>query len=1465
MPNVIGVASTDQSDNVAAGSNTGSAAVAAPGTGILATQPGGGYGTVSGTSASSAEVAGLAALLVASGKDNAAASNQIRGATDPVSGASFGRINVARALGAPAPAPSPTAAPSAPPSPSGTPVYTSAGTASNGDGKMTVSPASVTAGSTGNTFTFTFTADNGKDFNAGSQVTVVIPSGWTQPTTANSNNPGYISVSNTDCTAVSLAASPISGSGPWTITINMTCNAQKSFTLNYGGGGAKVTAPATAGTYTFTTQTKQNSGILTNISSGQPTVIVTATTATKLAITSVNSGSNPTAGAGFAVVVQGQNNTGTPTSVSADTAVTLSLNTGSGTLGGTLTGTILAGQSSVIITGVTYTKAESGVVLTATRASGDALTAGNSAPFTVVAGAASKLTFGVQPSNTAVNTVISPSVTVRVEDASGNLVTASAASVTLAITLGTGTSGATLGGTTTVTAPGGLATFSTLAINKPGIGYTLTASSGALTVATSSAFNITAGAASKYLVTSSSSSPVAGSAVTITAQLADVSGNPVATSGKVVTWSKSGADGAFATATSTTNASGIATVAFTTGTTAGTTYTVTATDNTALTGTSAAFTTVAGAATKLVFTTAAQTLTAGAAAGTITVQLQDAGSNPVNAAAGGVAVSLSTNSTGGSFQPSSVTIAAGSSSATFTYTDTKAGTPTITATSSPLTSATQQETVAAAALDHLVLSPATATIAAGGSQAYTAEGFDQYNNSRGNVTAGTTFTITPNGSCTGASCTATVAGPHTVTGTNATKTGTASLTVNVGAVSAGTSTVTASPASVVANGTTTSTITVTLKDTSDNPVGGKTVTLAKNVGASSAISAASGPSSASGVVTFTVTNTKAEAVTYTATDTTDSLTITQTASVTFTAGAAATLAFSAQPTTTTAGQTIGGASGVTVQILDANNNLTASADSVTLAIGTNAGGGTLSGTTTVNAVGGVATFNDLSINKAGTGYTLTAASIGLTGATSGAFNVTAGAASKLTFDIQPGNTVAGAAISPAVAVRVEDASGNLVTTSAASVTLTIGTNPGGGTLSGSTPVAASGGVATFSDLSIDKAGTGYTLTASSGALIVATSTAFNVTAGAAATLALTAPSSATAGAAFGVTVTAKDANGNVATGYTGTVHFTGTDGAATLPANYTFLTADNGARTFPLGATLRTAGNQIITATDTVTATITGMSATIAVGAGALHHLVLSPATSTIAAGGSQAYTALGQDQYNNSLGDVTAGTIFSSSAGGSCTVASCGSATVGTYTVTGTNGGATGTATLMVTPGAAAVIALSGATTDLTSGATRTLTATIQDAHGNTVTGDNTTVVTFAQTAGSGSVSGLGAATASGGVATKTATGNVAGAVTITASASTLTSNTRTFNVVPGAASKLTFGTQPANTTVGGTSLAVTVRIEDASGNATGSTDNVTLAITTGTGTSGATLGGTTTVPTVAGVASFSSSPSIKRAPATP
>ena len=107
------------------------------------------------------------------------------------------------------------------------------------------------------------------------------------------------------------------------------------------------------------------------------------TNPTQLAITAVNGGASPSANVGFSVVVQAQDANGAARRVLADTYVSLSLSAGSGSLGGTLSGTILAGSTSVTISGVTYNTAQSGVVLTATATSGDSLSAAVSSPFTV--------------------------------------------------------------------------------------------------------------------------------------------------------------------------------------------------------------------------------------------------------------------------------------------------------------------------------------------------------------------------------------------------------------------------------------------------------------------------------------------------------------------------------------------------------------------------------------------------------------------------------------------------------------------------------------------------------------------------------------------------------------------------------------------------------------------------------------------------------------------------------------------------------------------------------------------------------------------------------------------------------------------------------------------------------------------------------------------------------------------------
>ncbi len=206
-------------------------------------------------------------------------------------------------------------------------------------------------------------------------------------------------------------------------------------------------------------------------------------------------------------------------------------------------------------------------------------------------------TISASPTSIVANGVATSTITVQAKDAQGNNLTTSGSTVTLTSSstgalavspgpAGTGTYTATVPATTTA----GVVTVSgTIDLGGGPVAIT----SGNATV------TFTAGAATQYLVTSSSATPTAGSAVTITAHLADANGNFVSLAGRTVNWSSNGTGGSFVTPSSVTDASGTAVVTFTTSTSTGVVHTVTGTDNTAITGTSASITTAAGTFVKL--------------------------------------------------------------------------------------------------------------------------------------------------------------------------------------------------------------------------------------------------------------------------------------------------------------------------------------------------------------------------------------------------------------------------------------------------------------------------------------------------------------------------------------------------------------------------------------------------------------------------------------------------------------------------------------------------------------------------------------------------------------------------------------------------------------------------------------------------------------------------------------------------
>jgi hypothetical protein len=156
--------------------------------------------------------------------------------------------------------------------------------------------------------------------------------------------------------------------------------------------------------------------------------------------------------------------------------------------------------------------------------------------------------------------------------------------------------------------------------------------------------------------------------------------------------------------------------------------------------------------------------------------------------------------------------------------------------------------------------------------------------------------------------------------------------------------------------------------------------------------------------------------------------------------AVARISFGVEPSDATAGAAI--APRVRVALWDAAGSIVLSADDeVTVSLADNPAGGSLLGTWTVSAQRGVADFEDLSIETAGTGFTLEAR-LGSLSATSAAFTIEAAAPAQLAFASQPAGAAAGTPIAPPVQVEIQDEFGNVVTAATDDVTIGLEANPG---------------------------------------------------------------------------------------------------------------------------------------------------------------------------------------------------------------------------------------------------------------------------------------------------------------------------------------------------------------------------------------------------------------------------------------
>ena len=170
--------------------------------------------------------------------------------------------------------------------------------------------------------------------------------------------------------------------------------------------------------------------------------------------------------------------------------------------------------------------------------------------------------------------------------------------------------------------------------------------------------------------------------------------------------------------------------------------------------------------------------------------------------------------------------------------------------------------------------------------------------------------------------------------------------------------------------------------------------------------------------------------------------------------------------------------------------------SVTVALGNNPGGDALAGAANVGFSNGLATLTGLTLKKVGSGYTLVASSQGLSPVTS-MFDVTPGVVAHLVvISPVPKTVTVGSAFG--LTIAAEDSSGNIDTTQTGSVTVALGNNPSGGILAGTTNVQFSNGLASFTNLTLNEAGSGYTLLATSSGLAPPASSdslTFDVTSG----------------------------------------------------------------------------------------------------------------------------------------------------------------------------------------------------------------------------------------------------------------------------------------------------------------------------------------------------------------------------------
>ncbi|QSQ20953.1 hypothetical protein JY651_37900 [Pyxidicoccus parkwayensis] len=639
----------------------------------------------------------------------------------------------------------------------------------------------------------------------------------------------------------------------------------------------------------------------------------------------------------------------------------------------------------------------------------------------------------------------------------------------------------------------------------------------------------------------------------------------------------------------------------------------------------------------------------------------------------------------------------------------------------------------------------------------------------------------------------------------------------------------------------------------------------------------------SGVATFETLRIEKAGSGYTLRASSGSLTAVDSSAFAIAPAAAARLAYVTAPVAATAGSAISPA--VQVELLDTYGNRAASTATVDVALADNPGNATLGGTHSVAAVDGLATFANLTLDKAAQGYTLRATSEGVTPVTSEAFNVAHGTVAALAFTTQPATDTPAAESLGTIQVTASDAFGNVVTASTATVSVALGTNPGAATLGGTTQVTLSNGVASFTGLTVDKAGTGYTLSASVANVPPVTSNAFNVSEAAASVAFVAAPGNITAGVAFNpvVQVEIRDAGGNrVPSRATVSLRLANNPTSAALVGTAS-LAAVNGQARFT-GLSMRKAGTGYTVEASAGSLPVV-VSGAFNVSPAAMNQLVVTkqPPATVVAGVPMSTVVVEAADAYGNRIPTYGSSVNERISAGVDPDANPSAVGVVGTREVVPVNGVATfsdlamtrvgsaellfvaynsaltalyqgSSSTITVTPGPAAAIAFDPVVAETTAGSAMSpaVQVRVTDRYGNATSGSGDVTLALAANPGHDTLQGTLTAPVTDGVATfaDLVLRKAAEGYTLKARMGALTPVTSsTFAIVGAAPARVEFTAQPRSTPNGLPLNEVAVRLVDAFDNTATSVAPVTLALGNA---NGAVLGGTAVVNAQGGVARF-------------